>query len=189
MANLIDATYFTQQLVIPNATNIAANLQRFIDEKEPEYLEWLLGYQLYNLADTNNWVDQRYKDIKDGKAFTDRFGQMTKWKGLVFTKGTAKKSPIANYVYYWWLRDNWSVTTGAGEKKQQAENAVNSDFGEKMFRAWNEMVEWGLNLREFLRLNLGVYPEYTDPFRFLNPYRQNELLKQRRNVLEKISIL
>lgn len=55
-------------------------------------------------------------------------------------------SVIANYVYYYWMRDKVSMTTGIGEAKAKSENASVVSPAYKMAKAWNEMVEeiWSL---------------------------------------------
>lgn len=74
--------------------------------------------------------------------------------------GTSKQSPIANYVYFWFMKNNASQTTGMGEKNTNAENAGPGNPGLKMVRAWNEMSRWVMELRYFLRSNAAVYPEW-----------------------------
>lgn len=73
---------------------------------------------------------------------------------------TAKRSLIANYVYYWWLRDNVSHTATIGESQPQAENATAVSPGQKMCRAWNEMAQWIKELTHFLDHSQNTYPEW-----------------------------
>lgn len=159
----IDTSYFYGDLTIAQisqASNAAA-LQIFIDAKEEELLTKLLGYpllKLYKAGITAN--TQIYEDIRDGKEYTDSLGKLTKWVGLAFTIGTAKKSLIANYVYWHWIRDNYSFTTGSSEKKTDL--AINALPDEKLVRAWNEMVNWNTALYEFLTVNIATYPDFED---------------------------
>ena len=85
---------------------------------------------------------------------------MTKWKGLKFTEGTTPRSLIANYVYWHWLQDQASETTGTGEKVAANQNAVNASPAVKMVRAWNEMVDMINEMVEFFMSNQETYPEF-----------------------------
>lgn len=71
-----------------------------------------------------------------------------------------KKSLIANYVYWHWMADQATVTTGTGEKSSTAANAVDASPARKMVRAWNQMVDWNWELIEFLLSNPTDYPEF-----------------------------
>jgi len=71
-----------------------------------------------------------------------------------------KKSLIANYVYWHWMADQSTVTTGTGEKASAAANAVDVSPARKMVRAWNQMVKWNCELVEFLLSNPTDYPEF-----------------------------
>lgn len=71
-----------------------------------------------------------------------------------------KKSLVANYVYWHWMADQATVTTGTGEKASAAANAVDASPARKMVRAWNQMVKWNLELVEFLLSNPADYPEF-----------------------------
>ena len=157
----IDPSYFFADLsLVSDSTYDAAALQEFIDSKEPELLEKLLGYELYAAfvegiaADP---VELRFADLRDGKVYED--GKV-KWPGLIFTSGTAKKSLIANYVYWHYVRDNFSFTTGSSEKKTDL--AINVSPDAKLVRAWNEMVNWNHQLYVFLLANADVYPEFVE---------------------------
>lgn len=157
----IDTSYFFGDLKIAQISQpeVAASLNAAIEKKEDELLNRLLGYSLYKdykaglIANT-----QIYKDIRDGKEYTDLNGQLTKWVGLAFTSGTIKRSLIANFVYYHYLKDNDSFTTGSSEKKTGL--AINVSPEKKMNDSWNEMVKWNISLDEFLKINLLLYPQY-----------------------------
>jgi hypothetical protein len=157
----IDTSYFYGELSIAQISQaeIAASLQIIIDSREDELLLKLLGYELYKAYKAGVIATtQKYIDIRDGKEYTDRNGNLTKWVGLKFAIGTAKKSLIANYVYWHYLTDNASFTTGSGEKKTDLAINVSPDM--KMIRAWNEMVNWNIELHEFLMTKISDYPEY-----------------------------
>lgn len=163
----IDASYFFGELTIAQKSDaaVAGSLSSFIDIYEDKLLTDLFGYELYNnyqegiLANT-----QIYKDIRDGKEYTNRAGVLSKWKGLIYTLGTTKKSLIANFVYFNWQQNEATITSGTGEKVATNQNAINASAGNKMVRAWNEMVNMNHELLEFLLSNQDNYPEFIDHY-------------------------
>ena len=76
--------------------------------------------------------------------------------------GSAKKSLIANYVYYQWQQDQVTQTVGLGEAATKAENATMVSPANKMLRAWNEMVNWIKEMVCFMEANLDDYPEWQE---------------------------
>lgn len=163
MANLIDISFFFGELNVAQKTESAGSLGIFIDEMEPRLLTDLLGYELYKAYTTGIAAvtpDAKWLAIRDGKEYTNRSGHLTYWDGLIFTKGTAKKSLIANFVYWHWMADQSTVTTGTGEKASAAANAVDVSPARKMVRAWNQMVKWNCEFVEFLLSNPTDYPEF-----------------------------
>lgn len=163
MANIIDSTFFFGELDLPQLSQ-AANANGFqwlIDEHEPRMLTDLLGYTLYkNFLAGITVGDQKYKDIRDGLEYTNRYGILTKWRGLSYTLGSAKKSPIANYVYYQYMNIKISSTTGTGEANAKTQNATSTSPILKMVAAWNEMVKMNLELMDFLLTKQSTYPEF-----------------------------
>lgn len=79
--------------------------------------------------------------------------------GLAASVNTDKQSPIANFIYYWYLRNNATTTAGSGEAGNNVSAPVSPKT--KMVRAWNQMAEWNLELVEFLLSNMSVYTEFT----------------------------
>jgi hypothetical protein len=73
-----------------------------------------------------------------------------------------KKSLIANYVYWHWLENELTSTTGTGEKVIDNQNASNASPVFKMVSAWNQMVNWNCELIDFLLTNDSDYPEFQD---------------------------
>ncbi|CAL7961479.1 conserved hypothetical protein [Gammaproteobacteria bacterium] len=160
MANIVATSFFTGQLTIAQLTesSVLTNLTAMIDKLEPEFLEKLLGYPLYKLYKTwdGNAVG-KYKDLRDGLEYENRFGKSTKWYGF---KRSSVLSPIANYIYYWWLRKEVSVTSGNGERKANSAASINMSSVNKQVRAWNEMVEWNKEFWEFMYIKQDIYPEF-----------------------------
>lgn len=71
-----------------------------------------------------------------------------------------KKSPIANYIYFYWLRSRVSETTGTGEATITPQNAIRVSSHNKQRNAWNDMVEMNTSLVQFLLANETLYPEF-----------------------------
>ena len=87
--------------------------------------------------------------------------------------GLIKRSPIANYIYYWYCRDAHTQTASMGEKKSQTEYASDANPGLKMVRAWNEMVDALKYMREFLYANKDAYnyePCFSEVFYPINVF-------------------
>lgn len=159
----IDTSYFYGERSIAGISQAetAAALAIFIDGKEDELMTRLMGYNLYKLYKAGITAStQIYKDIRDGKEYTNSLGIADKWVGLAFTVGTSKRSLIANYVYWHYVRDNHTFTTGSGEKKTDL--AINVSPDVKLISAWNEMVNWIYALHDFLTVSISTYPDYAD---------------------------
>jgi hypothetical protein len=69
------------------------------------------------------------------------------------------ESPIAEYIYYCWLKENVTQTTYS-EVMTKPENAVNTSPANKMSRAYNRFVKEMLVLEDYLQLNYTLYPEF-----------------------------
>jgi hypothetical protein len=91
--------------------------------------------------------------------------------------GAVKKSFIANYIYFHFMRDNDTQTTGVGEVKNKSENAATISPALKMCRAWNEMSDWIGEMFNYLEVNRGSYPGWTDQYKWglRNKYRHTNI--------------
>lgn len=76
--------------------------------------------------------------------------------------GTDKRSLIANYVYYWYIRNNHTQTATTGETKAANENSTMASPALKMVRAWNEMSTWICELVNYLDAKKDDYTEWAD---------------------------
>ena len=146
---LINEEYFKGEIVIPNLNSVgngissqiaSSNLElllSFIDKYEKRFLVSLLG---------RCCADEFYKEIEKGEL-------SGKWLDLKnkLVDETLKILPIANYVYYWYRRNDVSITTGIGEMETDSDNSVRVSSALKMCRAWNEMVEWVIDTRVWMK--------------------------------------
>lgn len=141
-------------------TIVQGKINKFITKYEDDYLLKALGYPLYKLLKAAEGYPTistgRFGDLLNGAEYENSNGYTRKFPGLKVATG----NPIANYVWYWFNRDNVSFNTAMGEKKGTAENSVNADQKLKQSRAWNEMVEFTMQMWEFLQANDDVYTEF-----------------------------
>lgn len=164
---LIDKTFFIGEINLPLSADSSASLNLFISKYEKEYLQAALGYSLWKAFDEGIAAEEpadRFLAIKNGGEYTNCRGVVDYWQGLV----SGKVSPIANYVYYWYTRDNATYTAPTGEVKGKSDNSTNADSFLKQMRAYNEMSRLTDQLHEFLKANAATYPEFdirqTKPF-------------------------
>lgn len=165
---LIDTTYFNGKINVPNVDNPVArgSLAQFISEYEPDFLRKLLGPSLYAAYITGIAIvapDQKWLDLRDGTSY-NYGGNTYTWKGLTqaITAGTVtyKFSPIANYIWYWWMRTNNTSTTSEGESSSKKANGNKVSPALKMATVWNVMAEWNRTFYQFLQASTDTYPEW-----------------------------
>ncbi len=190
---LIDKTFFIGNINIPNTDKQATieKLEWFINRYEPELLQNVLGYELYQEFKTGIAGEdpaQKWKDLRDGAEYTGLNGRLAKWRGLLEIVVPAsgegedaiaaqKQSIIANYIYYFFLRSTVSQTSGAGENVAKVENGIAISPEGKMTVAWNEMVNWINELICYLDAKRDIYPEWlkqdkrdlASKFQWINP--------------------
>lgn len=148
---IIDTSYFqSKEVFIPNAIaqpSIGSNsptaisdLQNEIDAREYDLLLSFLGAeQTIELLDQfeadGTWKTvalQKWKDLVDGK---------DEWRGLRYTIGKKKVSLIAFYVFFYYLKSDFSTYSTTGVNVANAENANNQIPNQKQVSAWNTFVQ------------------------------------------------
>jgi hypothetical protein len=127
--------------------------------------------------------EDRFFALRDGREYVWN-GETIKWNGLAFDSNGTKRSLIADYVYYQYLKDNVSFTMGAGEVESKADVATSPKL--KMIRAWNDMAMMNSELFQFLQANQSVYPEFVSNLYSFNLFG---LQKSRINLLKPISFI
>ncbi len=152
---IINTSYFLNKNVfIPNAVaqpSIGSNtptsiiqLQAEIDERENELLLSFLGYeqteelldQFEQVSPSIEWTWkesalQKWKDLVDG---------LEEWKGLRYTIGTQKISLIAYYMFFYYLKSDYSTYSTTGIQIAKSENSISQLPNEKQVSAWNKFV-------------------------------------------------
>jgi hypothetical protein len=177
---LIDHTFFIGELNLPNTgnTEMQLRLNRFITKYEDRFLTELLGYDLYKQLKTGLIAitpDSKWTDIRDGADFTFN-GLSYNWQGLV--NDDTKTSIIANYVYYWWMRNEATQTTAVGEVITKTENSTRISPATKMRSAWDEMVNGVWQLVRFLDANRSIYTGWRGAYTYTNNYRYSSFPTQ-----------
>lgn len=162
---LIDATYLQGNLTIgSNDPSVVLYVNNLIAMYENEYLQGTLGYSLMK-ALLAAPTEQRFIDLLNGKEYTYN-NTVYYWQGL--RNATTKRSPIANYVYYMYLKNTAQSQAGIGTVVPNAENATKTSPVDKMAFAWQDMVRVNLEMYQYLVANASVYPEFDN-----NIYYQN----------------
>lgn len=153
MADIIDSTYFEKgSLYIPNNKNVnveptgtptvVTELDFFITKYERQLLMNALGVTLYDelqvaLLDLPA-SDQKWKDLVNGRNYTNADGNVKRWDGL---KGFDNQSVIAFFVYTEYLRNDNETYATVGTVKNDAKNATNIGATPKFIKAYNQFVE------------------------------------------------
>lgn len=161
---LIDETYFRGELSLPNIPTSSAdgvsgvalalqsvgenNLDAFCNKYVVEYLCLLFGCEL-----AEKFITEIVKEK------TDEVWSNLK-KQLLIEIGPYKASPLANYVYYWLMRDARTKTTQAGEADPEFDKAKNANNNNKMVKAWNDMVKMTSKINNWYCKNMEVYKDY-----------------------------
>lgn len=170
MSYYIDISYFVGDIDIPNTDSTNKNnLELAIKHYEGEFLTRFLGGTLYQqVLDATTFpgitVTGVYEDLVKGASFTDSNGNANYSEGLtglyLFDNGSFKRSMIANYVYWQWMRQRSSQTVGVGVAKSKVENMMQVSPNEKMVKAWNEMVDLISVVHDYLIINKTDFPDY-----------------------------
>lgn len=157
---IIDYTYFIGKINLPQTGNTdgRADVTGFIETYEPEYLQKVLGYDLWKAftdgIEGSGEPDSRWLNLLNGGTFIYN-GQTNIWPGF-----EAKPSPISQYVYYRNQEDGASDTVLTGTSIGKTDNAIRVSPVSKMIDAWNKMVELNILLWNYLYKNRTLYPEW-----------------------------
>ncbi|RZK45849.1 MAG: hypothetical protein EOO97_00405 [Pedobacter sp.] len=157
---LIDGTYFIGELNIPNLDkeHVRQSLEVFMTKYQKRFLTLLLGEDVY-------------KAFKAGLEESQVSEEWVKLRDKLVDEDT-KQSPIANYVYWFFMYNNATQTTDNGEVIASAENSTVISPVTKMVRAWNEMCDFVHNTRQWFH---DFYAEYdlNHDWYFFNLYCYN----------------
>lgn len=152
MANIIDYTYFKNEISIPvvGIEKFDVAINDSIALYEDEILKLLLGYKTWkemkaaydaSIATVPVPLITKWDNLINGAEFeftVDDVVVLDKWIGL---KNASKISLIANYVYFFHRRNNVSQNNGIGETVSNAENSTIVSPYAKCVNAWNKMID------------------------------------------------
>jgi len=162
---LIDHTYFSSELAVGSLSQeeIFANFNAFILKYERKFLYKILGQTL-----ADEFLVEMAKPEVD---------IIQKWKDLraKLVNPIAKESPIANYVWFYYVRDLITQQTGTGNASPTNENSILVNPIDKTTRAWNEMVSLNYSFYDWISGTDGVYGELPYTFGRCHMGRRNEL--------------
>ena len=180
--SIINIDYFNGDLNIPNTDHeeVKADLELFINQYESKFLSELLGFETYKLFhdDIDYSVPEAsispWEELLSGAEFVDSHKRKNKWPGFIGDQFGIdhKESPIANFVYWHWMRRSVSQTVGVGVVKAKVENSTIADPNPKMVKAWNDMVEMLWIFHDFVTNDSDIralLPDYVG-YQFA-PYR------------------
>jgi hypothetical protein len=148
---IIDSTYFHDQLNIPNINSttdlgdeLRAELVRYINVFEPQFLKLLFGNDFYDLF---------IQGIENDEA------RMLTLKSK-FIDEDLLLSPIANYVFFYYAKVKKEMVFGVRDDAgNYTLNGVNH-----LTEVWNDLSEKSLLIYEFLKDNRSTYPEFNQMF-------------------------
>jgi len=159
MATIVNVHDFINELLVAGGENphqgAGYELCAMIEKYEPIYLTAALGYGFYvvlldNLSDPDD-VPEEYAELIDGKDYTVN-GRLYKWEGL--------RKHTAQFIYYWYQRNNVTQTSLVGQVKPKTENANNAIVDFKATKAYNDSVDGARSLKHFLTNNKDLYPDF-----------------------------
>jgi len=159
---IIDSSYFEGKINLPQTGNTpgTALVDQAITDYEPEYLQTVLGYDLWRAFSVgtesgSGEPEARWQALLEGAEFT--VGGITrKWVGFEAKPG----SPAAAYIYYKFLEQHSSDVSWVGNTSTQTDNSKRESPTAPMVRVWNEMVKANRMLIGYLYANRSTYPEW-----------------------------
>ena len=156
MANITTYQHFTGNIQLPNtgATKALGDaLAEYIVQHEKQFIYEFFGVTLGQLIEadiTTPSGNLPYTAIKSGVTYTDTAEDVQRWEGFAYNSTTLVQSPIANYIYFHFMRNIETQTSGIGEVLQQVESGTRINAAPKLALAWNDMVSMCWKLHAYL---------------------------------------
>ena len=174
---IINDSYFIGEIYIPHAKSDVSDtvtgakdiLDDFIEEYESDCLLKSLGYSLNKLfqaeLDSNQTnglkvtADAKWDDLLNGKEYSIN-GRTVYWKGIRYSNnnGITYKSFLANYVYFYYLKNEQSKFSNQGTIKNTPSNAINVSSSPKATSAWRRFIKHvqnGFGMPNFIQNRIG----------------------------------
>lgn len=144
MANLIDVSFFESGLrTIPNVDKqtVKDRIEQAITTYQDYFLKEQFGYEFQKLMLANP-TDPIYANVIDGAEWTDYNGFLQKWDGLL--------EPLADYVFYKFIKENIIKFDGVGFSASSTENASLVQPIQIPVMVYNRFVEQMEHLYDYL---------------------------------------
>lgn len=161
---IIDNQYFIDEIYIPKAQpSITADLLdeessilNFIYAYERDCLLKTLGRKLFKSfykqldSDQENGLivgaEQKWDDLLNGAVYTAKNGEEKEWRGIRYKNSPLDdavydKSFIADYVYFFFQKNDDSHSSRVGDVKPNAKNAEVISKEPKVMNAWNTFID------------------------------------------------
>lgn len=157
MSILQSTDFLTGQYKIPqdSFTDIETYIEKF---EEPILLD-MLGVELYDLfkADLTSPTPQIPQDALFLKIFNpfyyDNNGMLVMSEGI--------KKMLVSYIYFYYTRDNRARNTKSGIMAPAVEVSIDMGYnGYNIVEAWNNGVEIGKAIQQYIMFNLSDYPTF-----------------------------
>lgn len=157
---IVNREYFNStERFIPHAKDeptdgilgVKSDLDQMILKYEREYLIHTLGYPLFKLftAELDNTesngldpgADPKWDELLNGLEYTID-DTLTNFRGLRFQDGTKYESPIADYIYWNYIRKDSKTYGGLGVQKEVPGNAMIDNEVRYATDAWRSYYKW-----------------------------------------------
>lgn len=152
----LDDTYFQGELYIPNVKRDSSfgvssvlqavgehTLDWYIVKYEKRCLIELMGEEMYL-----KFIQGVEDEDNDWMALRDN---------IFVEEDGFKYSLVANYVYFYAMRDMQTQTSPKGEVRGKQDHASTVSAYPKLVRVWNDMVDLSIPVRKFICDNNSVY--------------------------------
>lgn len=117
-----------------------------------------------------NYVPAKWINLVNGKEYEVNDIKF-KWKGLIYELGTYKGSLLADYAYYFFLKENVSYMTGVGDAKANPKGANLVNPSQRAVNTWNDFslayhgyrcYEWFVDYDVWVINPGGIYTNQTN---------------------------
>lgn len=156
---ITDISQFTEGDLLIEGISISENiefskmaindsLEQFIKIREPEYLRSILGCEISR--DLIAYIKNRPEEESD---------KVEKWENIISWFQNCEISPIACYIFFYYVRWSQTRATHLGTLKNNSDNPVVSN-DEKLISAWNIMVTMNNYFIRWMEQEISAYPDW-----------------------------
>lgn len=155
---LLSNEYFVGRLSVPNLPDltvgptISAGLSFYSDRYVPKFLDLVLGEDLaaeFLLEIAEAYPLAKWTDLRDALMDDD-----------------THISPMANYVYFYFMRDQFPALGQTGAQFPEGTGAVVGYHTERLADAWNDMTDLLEDFWDWMDTNKADYTDWTGAYDF-----------------------